>query len=233
MHSLLGTGDKKSLADRIFSESSSDSAKIDIVNKFNDFFTGIGISLAADIPDSENPPIFPTDLVHQNFYLFPPTHAEIYKIIMNLKLTWTPVDQLPVKLIKRFASILVVPITLMINNSIQQGIFPNELKIARISPIHKEGSFMEPSNFRPISSLFYMSKVYEKFFSTRLIKFCHKYSLISPKQFGFQAGISTSDALMSLTEEIYSAVDQNKHFMAAIIDVKKAFDCVDHNILIT
>ena len=151
---------------------------------------------------------------------------------MNLKVTWTPTDVLPVKLLKRFCNILVVPITMLIENSIQMGVFPDQLKIARITPIHKEDSFTEPSNFRPISSLFYISKIYEKFFALRLVKFCDKYSLISPKQFGFQRGVSTSDALLSLTEDIYSALDDRLHFLAAIIDVKKAFDCVNHNILL-
>ena len=57
--------------------------------------------------------------------------------------------------------------------------------------------------------------------------------MISPKQFGFQSGISTCDALLSLTEDIYSALDDKQHFIAAIIDVKKAFDCVNHSILLS
>ena len=145
---------------------------------------------------------------------------------MNLKLTWTPIDVLPVKILKKFCNILVVPITILIDNSINKGIFPSALKIARITPIHKEGTYTEPSNFRPISSLSYLSKIYEKFVSLRLLKFCKKISLISPNQFGFQQGISTLDALVSLTEEIYDSIDEKSHFMAAVIDVKKAFDCV-------
>ena len=139
---------------------------------------------------------------------------------------------MPVKLLKRFRNILVVPITILIENSIQKGVFPHDLKVARITPIHKEGPFTDPSNFRPISSLFYLSKIYEKYFSDRLINFFNKHSLISPKQFGFQRGISTSDALLSLTEDIYKALNDRLHFIAAIIDVKKAFDCVNHIILL-
>ena len=183
--------------------------------------------------DSPNPPTFPTDHVRQSFFIFPPSYDEIYKIIRNLKITSTSIDELPVKLFKKFGSILAVPITFMIDNSIQKGIFPSLLKIARISPIHKEDSFTEPCNFRPISSLSYLSKVYEKFFSLRLLDFCKKYSIISPHQYGFQQGLSTTDALLNLTEDIYSALENKHHYIAAIIDVRKAFDCVSHSILKT
>ena len=232
LHYLLGTKNKNNIADKIFGEATSEPNKLAIVNKFNDFFADIGNTLAADLPTSLHPPAFPSDSNPLSFFLFPPSHEEISKIIMNLKLTMNPIDVLPVKVLKKFCNILVVPITILIENSIRKGIFPSKLKIARITPIHKEGNFTEPSNFRPISSLFYLSKVYEKFFSLRLLNFSNKYSLISPKQFGFQHGISTLDALIRLTEEMYSALDGKSHFLAAIIDVKKAFDCVNHNILI-
>ena len=232
LHCLLGTYNAKNSTDKIFGDAITDPDKLNIVNKFNDFFASVGNTLASQMPESNIHPTSPSDYVHQNFYLFPPTYDEISKIIMSLKLTWTSTDILPVRLLKRFCNILVIPITILIENSISKGEFPEVLKIARITPIHKEGSFTEPSNFRPISSLFYLSKIYEKFFSQRLIKFCDKHSLISPRQFGFQRGVSTSDALMSLTEDIYSALDKKMHFLAAIIDVKKAFDCVNHNILL-
>ena len=184
------------------------------------------------MPVSDNSPIYVSDYNPHSFYIFPPSYQEISKIIMNLKNTWTPMDILPVKLLKQFSSILVIPITHMVENSVQKGIFPDDLKTARITPIHKENSYIEPSNFRPISSLFYWSKIYEKFFSIRLINFCNKYSLISSKQYGFQRGKSTVDALISLTEDIYSAIDNKLNYIAAIIDIKKAFDCVNHDILL-
>ena len=231
LHSLLGTDNSKDSSDKIFTNARTDSDKSIIVNKFNDFFTNIGSTLASQMPDTTSPPIFSNDYIPQSFFLYPPMREEIYKIIMSLKTASTAPDTMPVKLVKKFCNILVIPITHMIENSIQKGIFPNELKIARITPIHKENSFSEPSNFRPISSLCYLSKVYEKFFSLRLLKFCGKYSVISPVQYGFQKGISTTDALMRLTEQIYSALDNKCHFIAAIIDVKKACDCVNHDIL--
>ena len=91
LNSLLGSKNKNS-AEKIFSNAVSDHDKLSIVNKFNDFFAGIGNALAAQMPDSTNPPIFPSDHMQQNFYLFPPTRNEIIKIIMNLKTTWTSND---------------------------------------------------------------------------------------------------------------------------------------------
>ena len=231
LHSLLGTNNRENSVENIFNNANSDQEKLNIVNKFNDFFTNIGSTLASQMPVSTNSAIFPTDYIHQNFYVFPPTYEEISKIIRHLKVTRTSINVLPVNLFKKFCNTLAVPVTLLIENSIQNGVFPDDLKIARITPIHKEDSYTEPSNFRPISSLCYLSKVYEKFFSLRLLKFCNKYSVISPKQFGFQSGISTTDALLRLTEDIYSALDNHLHFFAAIIDIKKAFDCVNHDIL--
>ena len=233
LHSLLGTKNTKSHADKIFSGANSESDRLQIVNKFNDFFASVGNTLAQQMNDSPNPSTLPTDHIRQSFFIFPPSCDEIYKIIMNLKVTSTSIDELPVKLFKKFASILTVPITRLIENSIQKGIFPSVLKIARITPIHKEESFTDPCNFRPISSLSYLSKVYEKFFSIRLLDFCNKYSIISPHQYGFQHGRSTTDALLNLTENIYSALENKSHFIAAIIDIRKAFDCVNHCILKT
>ena len=231
LHSLLGTNNSKSCTDKIFSSAKNDSDKVQIVNKFNDFFANIGNILADQLPITASSPLFPSDHVQQSFFIFPPSIDEISKIIMSLKLTSTPSDVMPVKIFKKFSHILVFPITRMIENSIQNGVFPNDLKIARISPKHKEDSYSEPSNFRPISSLSYLSKVYEKFFSLRIIKFFSKYSVIAPNQYGFQNGRSTTDALINLTEQMYSAIDNNSFFIAAIIDIRKAFDCVNHEIL--
>ena len=168
LHSLLGTKNKNNSVDKIFADAKSDSDRVKIVNRFNDFFTSIGNTLAQQMSNTPNPPTFPNDHVRQSFFIFPPSCDEVYKIIMNLKTTSTSLDELPVKLFKKFAHIFTIPITLMIENSIQQGVFPSVLKIARITPIHKEESFTEPCNFRPISSLPYLRKVYEKILSLRL-----------------------------------------------------------------
>ena len=81
----MGTNKKKSFADKIFSHVSTDSDKLQIVNKFNDFFANIGNTLADQLPAPTSAPLFPSDHIQQSLYLFPPTIHEISKIIMNLK----------------------------------------------------------------------------------------------------------------------------------------------------
>ena len=122
--------------------------------------------------------------IPNNFYLFPPNYAEIESIVKNLKITNTHMNSIPVKIFKMLRHVLIQPLMIVIGNSFRQGIFPNSLKIARITPIHKNGDFASPTNFRPVSSLPFMSKIYEKLFARRLLKFVNKYNIISPKQTG-------------------------------------------------
>ena len=135
--------------------------------------------------------------------------------------------------LKKIVHCIEYPIMFLINSSFSQGIFPEKLKIARITPIHKNGDVSTPSNFRPISSLHYISKIYEKTVSKRLLSFCSRFSLISCNQFGFQPGVSTCHALIKLTEYLYKSLNDNNYNFTILIDIRKAFDCVDHTILTT
>ena len=230
--SLVGTNITKKDADFIFKQAASTQQKQTIANNFNNFFATIGSVLASEIPLTETSPISQTPCNPRSFYFFRPTEIELSNIITNLKPTRTHINVLPVKLFKKLSPILMYPLLKIIEASFLQGIFPENLKTARITPLHKSGDYESPSNFRPISSLPYMSKIYEKLVTFRLLSFCYKYNIISPVQFGFQPGISTSDALLKITESIYKALDSREYHIATLLDIKKAFDSVDHAILL-
>ena len=87
-------------------------------------------------------------------------------------------------------------------------------------------------NYRPIASLPYLSKIFERNMADKLINFLNKYSILSKFQFGFQKNRSTCDALLSLVNFIYSALDERKFVVNVLIDLRKAFDTVDHSILL-
>jgi hypothetical protein len=125
-----------------------------------------------------------------------------------------------------------IPISRIINLSFSSGYFPCLLKISKVIPIFKQGSFHEVSNYRPISLLSNIEKIIEKIMYSRLIDFLNKNNILFPRQFGFRRGHSTSHALLSITERIFQALDRGQVACGVFIDLKKAFDTVDHDILL-
>ena len=118
------------------------------------------------------------------------------------------------------------------NLSFTEGVFPEKNKIAKVIPSHKNGSTKDVNNYRPISLLSSFSKIIEKLMANRLNTFLDLHSIIFPNQFGFRAGTSTSHALISITETIKKTIEKKKYGCGIFIDFKKAFDTVNHDILL-
>ena len=121
----------------------------------------------------------------------------------------------------------------LFNKSFAVGIFPYALKIAKIIPIHKKDSKLECGNYRPISILSNLDKILEKLMYKRIYSFFETNNIIYDLQFGFRKNYSTNLALLSLTESINQQVDNGKYGCGIFIDFQKAFDTVDHNILLS
>ena len=139
---------------------------------------------------------------------------------------------MPIKIFKILRHFFLLPLKNLINKSFQKGIFPKCLKLARVTPVHKQGNLSDPSNYRPISSLPYISKIVETCVKERILAFCDKFSLINSSQFGFRRKLSTCDALIQLTEIIYDSLNKGNVLLIVMIDLKKAFDTVNHNVLL-
>ena len=107
------------------------------------------------------------------------------------------------------------------------------MKTAKVIPMYKTGNKHHFTNYRPISLLPQFSEILEKLFNDRLCKFIDKYKLLTDSQYGFRTNRSTALALTELTEEITNATDNKKFVIGTFIDLKKAFDTINHNILIT
>lgn len=135
-------------------------------------------------------------------------------------------------ILKACQEILSVPICLLINKSIETGIFPDQLKVASVTPVYKSGDPTCVSNYRPISVLPVVSKIFEKVISVRLVNYLTTFSLINNLQYGFQKGKSTVDAALRFVEEVYRSLDSKLHTLGIFIDFKKAFDTVNHDILL-
>ena len=207
--------------------------KNDVSNKFDDYFVNVGKTLAAQIPTSG--PSFHRYLPEANkecIFLTPTDDREIRNIILNIRNSAPGYDGISSKCINPIIDTLVTPLTYITNLSLTEGVFPCELKIAQVLPLYKNNDPMLFNNYRPISLLPFFSKVFERLMYNRLIDFIEKHHLLYQFQFGFRKNHSTFMALVILLEKITEALDNSQFGICILIDFRKAFDTVEHNILL-
>ena len=207
--------------------------KNDVSNKFNDYFVNVGKTLAAQIPTSG--PSFHRYLPEANkecIFLTPTDDREIRNIILNIRNSAPGYDGISSKCINPIIDTLVTPLTYITNLSLTEGVFPCELKIAQVLPLYKNNDPMLFNNYRPVSLLPFFSKVFERLMYDRLIDFIEKHHLLYQFQFGFRKDHSTFMALVILLEKITEALDNSQFGICILVDFRKAFDTVEHNILL-
>ena len=141
-------------------------------------------------------------------------------------------DNLSTKIIKPLKDSLIKPLTLIINQILNTGVFPSQLKIAKVIPIFKKDDNKLFNNYRPISLLPVLSKVVEKVISSQINDFFKINNLFYDSQYGFRPGHSTEYAAIEISDRIISAMDKNKIPLNIYLDLSKAFDTLDHAILL-
>ena len=204
-----------------------------MVEHFNKFFTNIAANLERDIPLTSMSPLKYIKRNHLcSLFLYPVTAGEVSKIIAALKLTGQGLNAPPVWLWKKVRDVVAEPISNLINCCFVSGEFPSCLKEAIITAILKGGSELDINNFRPISILLLISKILEKTMFSRILDFANKNSILSCNQFGFRPGLSTCDALLKYIEHIYDSLNKKHGTISVSIDLKKAFDTINHQILL-
>ena len=114
----------------------------------------------------------------------------------------------------------------------KSGIFPDKLKIAKVFPIYKSGKKYVLSNYRPISVLPCFSKILERIMYNRLYNYLNENEILNDKRFGFRAGHSTEHAILEPIDQVSDAFDNNNFVLGVFIDLSKAFDTIDHNVLL-
>ena len=209
----------------------------DIANHFNDYFSSIGPKLAANIPNhSDGNPKFEDYLQEKpntTFIFRQVSEDEVAEIFNSLhSKNSTGYDNLSNKLLKTLQPILVSPLTIVINQSLNSGIFPDKLKLAKVIPIHKKDKKEDVENYRPISLLPAISKIFEKVVFNQLYEYFCTNNLFFQHQYGFRKKHSTNHAILELVDRILSEMDKGNNPITVFLDLSKAFDTLDHNILL-
>ena len=205
----------------------------EIANALNTYFTNIGQDLSGKIiPTEQSFMDYLPNRVPKSIFMKPMDDIEIATEINLLHNKKSVLDIFNISIIKYIKDEIIPALVLIFNKSITEGIFPDMLKTAKVIPIFKKGDDFIPGNYRPISLLSVFDKLLEKIIYRRLKSFLDKFKILYKYQFGFRTNHSTSHALIDITEYIYNALDKGHFVLGIYIDLKKAFDTVNHDILI-
>lgn len=207
-----------------------------IANAFNDYFVSVAQKLndaGTGIPIEPLPSFrsFMSKRTRNSIVMHDCTAEEISEIIKSFSNGKS--SDIPIQAVKSCQDILSVALSRFFNKFMRIGIFPDVLKIGKITPIYKsKGNKQYFDNYRPISVLPIFGKIFEKIMYTRIYNFLISNNLMYSKQFGFRKGHSTSHALNFSIAHLTKEIANKKHSIGIFIDLSKAFDTIDHNIML-
>ena len=204
----------------------------EIANKMNEYYCKLGEKLSNNITVPTHTKL---DLPKSNpktIFIKPTNEKEIINIINQLKLKKGGVDNINAMTLKTLATTISDTLAYVFNLCIELSIWPEALKVAEVVPIYKSGKKNDMGNYRPISLISNIAKIFEKIIHKRVIDFMDESKIISKKQFGFMKNIGTTDALQHICTIIYDKLDKSIPIAVTFLDLAKAFDTVNHEILL-
>lgn len=204
--------------------------KNEVSNLFNNHFVSSGEELGKML--NSNSYLDNSGIVNDGFILTPTNEIEVGEIIYHLKNTHTSgMDGISSKMLKVCSKHLCKQIAAIINESFVEGVFPSCLKISKVIPVFKSGSKFDINNYRPITLTSVISKIIEIIFKIRLMVYLNDNNILSNCQYGFRSQCNTQVALFDIITSIEKNKFKGNKASAVFIDLQKAFDTVDHQIL--
>ena len=203
-----------------------------IADYFNEHFVNVADEIASKLPQIS----FPSSnyAEEQSVMLHETNVVEVLSQIASLKNSFSyGVDLITNTVIKRFDRTLAPFLVNYINESFLSGVFQNSLKRATIQPHFETGSKTDANNYRPISILPSFGKVFEKIMKIKTLNYIEKFKILGENQFGFRNRRSTVDALVNVVENIRLEKEKGNNSTTVFLGLKKAFDTVNHSLLLT
>ena len=235
INDLLGRSSNETIVNELKINDSKITSNEEITNAFNEYFTNIGPSLANSIDESNTS--FKTFVKSAESKMDRFRLVSVGKVVKLLKglsnCKAAGLDKISGKILKVAANTIAPSLTHIFNHGLISNCFPYEWKMARLVPIHKKGPRNLTENYRPISILPAISKIMERIMYDQIYQYLSDNSLLSEHQFGFRKFHSTASALLDSTNSWYVNMDRKKFNLVVLLDLKKAFDTIDHGILLS
>ena len=200
-------------------------------NNYNKFFATIGIK----IQEKLNIKAYSYKIINalRNFKFKQETEDTISKLIDRIRPdVATGTDELNITFIKDTKEVIIAPLTKLVNLSYELSQFPEAMKKTRIKALHKKDDKEEISNYRPISILPVLSKVFERAATNQIVTYLEENKIINENQHAYRKGHSTNTCLAEVTNHIYTLLDQKKKVGIASLDLSKAYDSIKHSLLL-
>ena len=205
----------------------------DIADGINNYFCTIGSKIRSKIKwPGGHFTDYLKNKINNIFFISPVVEAEVSRELakLNPKKASGPL-YITTKIVTSCASQLTAPLTRIYNRGINEACFPGVWKLAKVVALYKKKSHFLPENYRPISLLNCFGKIFEKLISKQMVLFIEKYKILYTYQYGFRGRHSTSLALIDIVDKIKDALDKNEYVLGIFLDITKAFDSVNHEIL--
>ena len=207
-----------------------------IANEFGKFYSTLGYNLSTKIKGGMSNISYYLGKIPTNpnsMIMTPTSQDEIKQLITKLpNKSSSGHDGISNKLLKLLSSSISYPLAIIFNQSISGGIYPDQMKLAEVIPLYKGKDSDYIINYRPISLLVTMSKVIEKLVYQRTIKFIEKHELLYNSQYGFRSKRSCEHAILELVGNVLDSKNAKQHSCAVFLDLSKAFDTLNHKILL-
>ena len=204
-----------------------------MANHFNSYFTNVASNLVSHLPQRNNFGFL--NVINRSLnscYFNPTNNSEVSNILKSMPNKGNVLFDIKPKLLLDIKDKIIPLLVFLFNLCLEKGVYPTILKVGRIVPIHKSGSFLNVNNYRPITNLKSLNKIFELLIKARVSGFITKNNIMSNVQFGFRDNSSTSLAIFSLLKDFMLTFNKKLYTIALFLDLRKAFDIVDRSILL-